>query len=326
MNKFQILSLKTLQKIYSVTCFTKVNSKPDCLIDPDLASKIIYDALLSDKPIMIARFGSTELLCLVNFYGVRNQKNQYLNYIRGISNPWWWEKSILKQMQQWSGFFPPTSTKIEKLCELMIEDMKEIYLLGSWLDQESIFEEYLKCKRVHLRLLEPFWSTIPWTTALMNKKVLVVHPFSETIKRQYLNRKFLFKNEVLPDFELKTFKAVQSIAGNNADFHSWFDALDYMKSEIDKIDYDICLIGCGAYGFHLAAHVKRTGKKAVHLGGALQLLFGIKGKRWEDPTYGVEEWGIKVGTYSKLINEFWVRPSKSETPFNAAKVENSCYW
>lgn len=49
-----------------------------------------------------------------------------------------------------------------------------------------------------------------------------------------------------------------------------------MKDEIDKRDYDIALIGCGAYGFPLAAHIKRSGKKAVHLGGALQLLFGIK--------------------------------------------------
>lgn len=36
-----------------------------------------------------------------------------------------------------------------------------------------------------------------------------------------------------------------------------------MKSEIDKCDYDVCLIGCGAYGFPLAAHVKHKGKQAI---------------------------------------------------------------
>lgn len=51
-----------------------------------------------------------------------------------------------------------------------------------------------------------------------------------------------------------------------------------MQDEISKEDYDICLIGCGAYGFSLAAYVKRCGKQAIHMGGALQLLFGIKGK------------------------------------------------
>ena len=73
----------------------------------------------------------------------------------------------------------------------------------------------------------------------------------------------------MPDFDLITIKAVQSLGGGEQ-FQSWFDALDWMKAEIDKHDYDICLIGCGAYGFPLAAHVKRLGKKAFHLGGALQ--------------------------------------------------------
>ena len=41
-------------------------------------------------------------------------------------------------------------------------------------------------------------------------------------------------------------------------------------------NFDIALIGCGAYGFPLAAFVKGIGKKAVHIGGPLQLFFGIK--------------------------------------------------
>jgi hypothetical protein len=93
-----------------------------------------------------------------------------------------------------------------------------------------------------------------------------------------------------------------------------------MIAEIDACEFDICLIGCGAYGFPLAAHVKRMGKKAVHLGGSLQLLFGIKGKRWENPNYN------EVYNYSNLINEHWVYPSLHETPQHASKVEEACYW
>ena len=77
-----------------------------------------------------------------------------------------------------------------------------------------------------------------------------MHPFSETIESQYKNKKKkLFKNsEVLPEFaSLQTIKAVQSIAGNPVGFDTWFDALDWMKSEIDKKDFDIALLGCGAY-------------------------------------------------------------------------------
>ena len=98
-----------------------------------------------------------------------------------------------------------------------------------------------------------------------------------------------------------------------------------MEDEMDKTDYDICLIGCGAYGFPLAAHAKRKGKKAVHLGGALQLLFGIKGKRWEAKDYATK-WHLPQDAYSSLFNEYWVRPSINETPSTALKVEGGCYW
>ena len=99
-----------------------------------------------------------------------------------------------------------------------------------------------------------------------------------------------------------------------------------MKKEVEREDFYVCLIGCGAYGFPLAAYVKRMGKQAIHLGGALQLLFGIKGSRWENPNYGVKEWGITYGSYSSLINEFWVKPLIKDTPKNAKQVEGACYW
>ena len=90
---------------------------------------------------------------------------------------------------------------------------------------------------------------------------------------------------------------------------------------MDKVEYDICLIGCGAYGFHLAAHAKRMGKKAIHLGGSLQLLFGIKGKRWESNGYQKAN-----NNYSIFFNEYWIRPSDDEKPHISNRIENNCYW
>jgi hypothetical protein len=329
MKKHEILILKSIRKVYT-TLFKKKNEvKPECIQDPDLASKIMCDVLMADKPCMFARFGSTELNCLTNYVGVHQEKSQFVNYITGKSNPWWWESNIINQMQNWSGFFPARQDKIEQFCQLMLKDIPEVDVLGSWLVDEKVFDKQLKfAKKVHLRLLEPFWSDIPWTIALEGKKVLVVHPFADTIEQQYLKRKNIFNNsDVLPEFgSLQVIQAVQTLGEGDTRFKDWFEALDFMKTEIDKVDYDICLIGCGAYGFPLAAHVKRSGKKGIHLGGALQLLFGIKGKRWEDPNYGVNEWGIASGAYSDLINEYWVRPGENERPKNAEKVEGACYW
>ena len=298
--------------------------------DPEKASEMIYGLLVQDKPCMIARFGSTELSALVNYIGVNSKKHSAWNYIIGKQPEWWWNENIMRQMQEWSGFFPPTPENMQRFGKSMINDMKELDLLGSWVVNEIYFEKELShAQKVHLRLLEPFWAKHPWSRYLEDKRVVVVHPFAETIKQQYaLNRTRLFEDkEVLPEFKsLRVVKAVQSLGGEDNGFKNWFEALDHMKTEIAKEDYDICLIGCGAYGFPLAAEVKRQGRQAIHLGGALQLLFGIKGRRWEDPNYGVKEWGITYGSYSNLMNEYWVRPGDNGRPKNAKQVEGACYW
>lgn len=317
MNKYSIKLLKILRKIFN----NNKNSVPDCIQEPAIASQIIYDSLMSDAPCMIARFGSTELVCLKNYLGVKNNKGKYFDYLKGNAQAWWWENSILNQMQQWSGFFPATESKIQQFCELMLQDIPQVNILGSWLADEKLFNTELNnTHKINLELLNPYFSALPWTRALERKKILVVHPFSDTIEQQYKKRELLFKDNLLPEFELITIKAVQSIAGNLTQFRDWFDALNFMKAEIDKHDYDICLIGCGAYGFPLAAHVKRMGKKAIHLGGSLQLLFGISGKRWENPNYN------PTYNYAQLINEHWVKPNQQEKPANASSVEGACYW
>lgn len=323
MNKLAITILKALRKLYSKTIGLSDAALPECEQDPDLVSERIYSRLMADKPCMIARFGSTELTCLANYLGVKKKKKNYLEYIKGNAQSWWWEPAILNQMQQWSGFFPPTPNKIEQFCELMLKDILQVDILGSWLASEHLFhKELANSEKVRFIYLEPFWSEKPWTKALEGKKVLVVHPFAETIEKQYKKRVLLFNNNLLPKFELKTVKAVQTIAGTKAEYEDWFEALNFMKSEIDETDYDICLIGAGAYGFPLAAHVKRTGKKAVHMGGSLQLLFGIRGKRWEAPNYGSSS---KVN-YQSLFNDNWIRPNKKEIPKKSNDVEEGCYW
>ena len=327
MTQLSIYTLKVLRKLYSKV-LGKELIKPNCEQDPEKASLIIYEALTSDKPCMISRFGSTELTCITNYLGVQKNKKEYLNYIQGKTAPWWYNTNNIDQMQLCSGFFPATIDKIEEFCKLMIKDTPQVDILGSWLNIEFNLEDKLNAKKVHLRLLEPFWSKKPWTSALEGKKILVVHPFNKVIEEQYKIRQNLFKSkDVLPTFKsLVVIKAVQSIGKGDNRFKDWFEALDYKKNEIDKVDYDICLIGAGAYGFPLAAHVKRKGKKSVHLGGSLQLLFGIKGKRWEDPNYGVKEWGVSVGSYSELMNEYWVKPGEKFKPKKAEQVEGACYW
>ena len=286
----------------------------------EYASALIAQSLASNKPTMIARLGSTEMACMVNYLGVkyREKYKSTKRYILNQSPPWWWNRSNITQLQNWSGFFPARIEEVERFCELMIENMPNVDILGSWLKEESFFaNELSNAKMVMLEDLEPFFTRNPWTKALENKNVLVVHPFSRTIKSQFERREKLFDECILPPFNLDTLQAVQSIAGQETRFRDWFDALESMQEQLAKRNFDVCILGCGAYGFPLASFVKNLGKQAVHLGGSTQLLFGIKGARWER---------YIVYPYSNLFNENWVRPSEMERPEKSETVEGSCYW
>ena len=317
-----------LRRLYE---FTHPNCIPITprIIDPDIASDIIYNYIVNDSPCMIARYGGSELYGVTNYLGVQKGWRGAWDFIRAKQDPWWWIKGRLYNLSNNAGFFPIQEWALKQYSELLLSDTRDLDILASFCRGEYLVKELIEhLPAISLFLLEPWFSSRPWTRALENKNVLVVHPYSELIEEQYRNnRERLFSNPmILPQFNLKTIKAIQSIGGESEEFSTWFEALDYMKSEIDKQDYDICLIGCGAYGFHLAAHVKRMGKKAIHLGGVTQVLFGIKGNRWEDPNYSIPEIGISKGYYNKMFNEFWVKPGNSYRPKNANSVEGACYW
>lgn len=267
---------------------------------------LIKATLEDDKPCMIARFGSTEL--------------QTLSYCKFYPLSLPLKKRTFYNIQYASGFFPVTFENLKKFYRLYAEDVKDLDLLVSWRIEELFFRCWLsQCPEVKKTTLDFFHAQEhPWTYALKGKRILVIHPLAETIESQYQNkRELLFENkEVLPEFaSLHTIKAVQSIAGNPVGFDSWFDALDWMKSEIDKKNFDIALLGCGAYALPLAAHIKRIGKKAVHMGGVLQFLFGITSKRYDENE-----------GYKPYINEHFVYPGAKDRPKNASAVEGGCYW
>ena len=295
--------------------------------NPDDVSDLIYQQLMSDAPCMVARFGANELSMVCNYLSIKNEYHSIMKFMRDEEAEWWWNSSKMEVMRNNAGFFPADKEHLSRFCELMLEDAKYVDVLGRWLKDEGKAIDLSAVKSARLLYLEPYHSSRPWSRALEGKRVLVVHPFARLIEEQYKNhREHLFANkDVLPSFHLATITAVQSLGGEDNGFKNWFEALQWMKDEIDKQEYDVALIGCGAYGFHLAAHVKRQGKKAVHLGGALQLLFGIKGKRWEDPDYGAVSLGAS-GRYPALFNEYWVYPDERIKPANANQVEGGCYW
>lgn len=279
------------------------------IIDDKQVDKLLAEKIISEKPLMIGRFGSTELRTV----------NQYLRRTFGISRDY--SKNVYESIYNLSGVFPASQDILDRFAFTYLESLANIDVLAAW--NTSDIEGFLfkkiapkDAKLISLDKMDPYFSDIPWTGCLEGKKILIIHPFKDTIQKQYEKRSKLFINQkILPEFEgLVIIKAIQSLGGSS-EFKDWFDALSYMKKQMDSVDYDIALIGAGAYGLPLAAYAKSKGKMAIHMGGMLQLLFGIRGGRWDTQP-----------KFQHLFNEHWVRPSENERPQNYKAVEGACYW
>ena len=284
------------------------------------ASNLIQEMLLAADPCMITRIGDTELKLLIRHWNKRNNslvRNIY-DYVKGRQEPFWFDDEIKLEMRYSSGFFPCTDEALTQFAERFLRDLTQTDVLGSWLTGEVKLAHYLaQAKTVRLEDLEPYYHRDPWTTALAGRTVLVIHPFEASIRKQYEKRVVLFDDpRILPAFTLKTLKAVQSLGEDTMGFKTWFDALDWMCARLKEIDFDVALIGAGAYGLPLAAYVKGLGKKAVHLGGATQIMFGIRGKRWDERP-----------EFQKLYNEHWASPLVEEKPAaNRTFDGGEAYW
>ncbi len=274
---------------------------------------IIKKYLKTNEPCMICRFGGTEMR-VVDYY-LKHMQSSDVRF----------PAKIRQMISDLSGFFPTTDYYLSRFASEFIELTKDIDVLAVWntKSEKDVCEKYLNkdAKLISLSALDTVNFENPWSEALEGKKVLVIHPFAETIQEQFKNREKVFaKNpKVLPNFELKTIKAVQGLADSKKDlpFENWFEALNSMIKQIDETDFDVAIIGAGAYGIFLAHYCKMIGKQAVHMGGTTQLLFGITGKRWE-----IEQPLV----IKNVVNEYWVRPNSNDAPKGAKKVEGGCYW
>ncbi len=273
-------------------------------ITQEHSNEILKHAIQSGIPFAAIRFGATEMSCLNNYekiqFGWRHDYKKLVKY----------------SMKNNAGFFPTTDANLNYYCSHYLKELPKTDILGiSGIHMEDYFyRKYIPhAKVIQYNAFEPLMGD--WTSALKGKRVLVISPFAQLIEQQYANRRAIIQNEtVLPEFTLITIEAVQTI-GNQYDerFHNWFEALDYLKVEIVKHEFDVALIGAGAYGTHLCWFIKSLNKQAIQTGGATQLLFGIMGKRWE-----------KRQHVTRYVTSSWTRPVTK--PQGAEKVEKGCYW
>lgn len=268
-----------------------------------MSNETISKVLTTARPSAIGKIGYSEMRVLHSFLYGNLLSQQDLHDIFVVA-----------------GLFPPNRNSLLEFNELMLSCLPEVDVLAQMKidevkEQKVIDSLAPSSNNVSLRDLEPYYWDAPWSSKLSNKNVLVMSPFTETITKQFELRKELWESDVLPDMNLSCIKTPLSHYLSNSKFESWNLCLDHLKNEMRKHTFDVCLIGAGAWSIPLAVEAKRMGKIGIHLGGPLQILFGIKGGRWDNHEI-----------ISKMYNDHWVRPSSNESPGNNRIVEGGCYW
>lgn len=283
------------------------------VVDFNAAVRRLNEMLLATQPMAVVRLGGNEQDVLMRYIRRNGQTRPSGSSIK-------FPRYLRRDISNAAGVNPPTDEVLTRFCDLYFDSLADVDGVGVWFHQAerrligSVVPS--DAELFPLPALDPILTMGGWAAALEGKRVCVVHPFADSIRRQYRRRVGLMVNsKILPEFDLTIVPAVQAMGGLPSGAGSWFDALSKMSDAMVRTESEIALIGAGAFGLPLAVAAKRAGMRALHVGGGLQLLFGISGHRWDSKAYVRQQ-----------QTDLWVRPSESERPANADRVEGGCYW
>lgn len=96
-----------------------------------------------------------------------------------------------------------------------------------------------------------------------------------------------------------------------------FDLCEWIMDQVERKDFDIALIGASGLGIPLAARIRDMGKVAISIGSDLQILFGVKGRRWEE----------RASWRKRYFNEYWINvPPEYCFPEMGDMGDGGAYW
>lgn len=286
-----------------------------------------FRAMENGNPFCIGRNGTIELEVLY-FYLVRRKDAAY---------PIPYPERLHTEIQRNAGIFPGTFRAIDNWCEAYLSALQSFTgLAAGWYAPLKVIEHGILAKyapqvkfKMPLRSLEPYYVVKQhwWTQHLAGKKVAVVSSFASTMSKQLWKMDAVWTGErggLIPAGEVADWSFIQTgyapitalgVGGWPAGIASWKEAVELLKSRVLESGAQVALIGCGGLGMILAAALREHGVSSIVLGGAIQVLFGIRGARWE-----------RHDVISKFWNPAWTWPAPEEIPNGAHFIEGACYW
>lgn len=278
-------------------------------MDLEKNAKLLCEYFASNKPFLIGRNGTVELEVLL---------------CKDIPN------ILANKLELHAGVFPSShaeSWRLDYLDALADCDVIAEGWYKPLAEREKALLDSLNPKRksILLRNIEPYYVApeLRWTSLLGGKRVAIINSFATTCEEQTYMAKALWADSesLLPDstswIPIQTYYG-PLLANGNA---QWPNASNYREAIQDVVERtlmqkaEVAIIGCGGLGMIIGSELKKMGLQCILMGGATQILFGIKGKRW-----------LSHDIISKFFNDAWVFPPISCIPGNALRIEGGCYW
>jgi hypothetical protein len=94
------------------------------------------------------------------------------------------------------------------------------------------------------------------------------------------------------------------------------ELLEEIREQMARRDFDVALIGAAGLAIPIASYAKQLGKIGISLGGHLQILTGVIGKRWRD----------RAGWKERYFNDAWIDMPERYRPPETDIADRGAYW
>lgn len=261
---------------------------------------ITYEFLMGDKPFSIGRIGNVEGSSLTN-----NGANRQLWSNAGFYGN-------MKQFEQWKKIY------IESIKDCDV--LAYVYTCNSFFTAVGDTLTSLKIYKPMIPYFEfpEFYLKFMEVLSKQNKKIGIISSFYKDILEQSKKINLIYPNfKINPDMFV-IIESYNTCNDNVSEGHkNWeFTLNDLGKRVLEHRDVNHWFISCGCYGLPLQSILKKNGKNSIYVGGLLQILFGIMGKRWDTRPEVIKNVNIHWKTSQYL---------DIKTLSNLQNVESGCY-
>ena len=260
------------------------------------------EAINSNKPISVVRLGNVEAsqLCTINNAIISKMK----------TNAGWFGKD--DDIKKWKNLVYKAMLNAD--LNLQVVSCSSFFVCNDAITQLGLFIPTLPYS-------EDIKFYLDFISSFNTNNIGVISNFTKDMIRQSKRIDYIFppskERGSYLDKDLCKWSYINSLntcEGSEPDDKTWLEVFEDLKKRTLDADCDIYLVSCGCYGIPLCNAIKEAGKKAIFVGGLLQLLFGLKGKRW-----------INRPEINKYFNQYWISPTSK--PKNWRNIEfGGCYW